>query len=130
MSIRTGDIITVPHVENHEIDPLILAFDALADENGDPDSMLGRRMMMVDMVSTVRLFAASDKDMDTPILVLQVPVGGMTMGLLEDLCLVAIAHHAYSFNVSPPPSHDAWDYERVLDAVHLRPAYQIDPMIG
>jgi len=117
------DIVTVPHVEIDEVDPLTAAFGALAEEDGDPDRMIGRRTMIVDMVSTVRLFAACDEDMVEPILVFEIPPRGMTMGMIEDLCMIAIGHHAARFNASPPPAHDAWDFRRELDAVHLRPSY-------
>jgi hypothetical protein len=123
MAQHAPAIVTVPHVELAEIDPLVVAFGALAEEDGDPDRLIGRRLMKVDMVSTVRLFAASDEDMADPILVLEVPAGGMTMGMLEDLCQVAIGHHAHGLGVSPPPAHEAWDFRRVLDAVHLRPSH-------
>jgi hypothetical protein len=124
MSQHPGDIVTVPHVEIDEIDPLTLAFGALAEEDGDPDRMIGRRLMKVDMVSTVRLFASADIAMDEPILILQVPTGGMAMGLIEDLCDVALEHEARGRGEPVPAPHEAWDFRRAVDAVHLRPIPQ------
>jgi len=121
MAQHPGDIVTVPHAEIDEIDPLTAAFGALAEEDGDPDRMIGRRLMKVDMVSSIRLFAAADVDMDEPILILQIPAGGMTMGLIEDLCDVALDHHARSLGETPPAPHEAWDFRRVIDAAHIRP---------
>lgn len=123
MTQHPGDIVTVPHAEIDDVDPLTAAFGALAEEDGDPDRLIGRRRMIVDMVSTVRLFAASDEDMVEPILVFEIPARGMPMGMIEDLCMIAVGHHAARFDVTPPPPHDAWNFRRVLDAVHLRPSY-------
>jgi hypothetical protein len=121
MTQDPGDIITVPHAEIDDIDPLTAAFGALAEEDGDPDRMVGRRLMIVDMVSSIRLFDVRDVAMDAPILILQVPVGGMTMGLIEDLCDVAIEHHARSLGETHHAPHDAWHFRRDGDAVCIRP---------
>lgn len=124
MPQNTGDIITVPHAEIDPIDPVIVAFGALAEEDGDPDRMIGRREMIVDCVSIIQLFAATDEAMTKPILILQVPAGGMTMGLIEDLCDVAIQHHAASIGEGRHAPHDAWHINRGYrygDTVGIRP---------
>lgn len=122
MPQHPGDIVTVPYAEFDPVDPLIVAFGALAEEDGDPDRMVGRRLMTVDMISRILLFAHDDDAMAEPILVLEVPAGGMAMGLIEDVCDAAIQHHAAARGEGPHAPHDAWDFRRVGDAVHIRPA--------
>jgi len=120
MTQHPGTIVTVPEIENDDVDPVILLFGALAEENGDPDSMIGRRSMLIDTISTVRLFAPEDVEMTMPILVFQIPVQGMKMGLIEDLCDRAIEWHDDSLG-RPFERHSSWDVSRCVDGVNLRP---------
>lgn len=115
-----GAIVTVPEVENDTVDPVIVLFGALAEENGDPDSMIGRRSMLVDTISVVRLFAPEDVGMTTPILVFQIPVQGMRMGLIEDLCDAALEWHDDGLG-RPFERHGSWHATRCVDGVDLRP---------
>ncbi|MFZ3481940.1 hypothetical protein [Sphingomonas sp. 3-13AW] len=122
MTQQPGDIITVPSVELEGVDRLAIAFGALGEERGMHERMLERRAIKVDMVSRVALFAHGDTNFETPILTVEVPAGGLDMGLLEDLCDVTIQHHARSRGEPPHAPHDAWDFRRELDTVQIRPA--------
>jgi hypothetical protein len=70
-----------------EVSP-IEPFGWLVDEDGDPDSMIGRREHVVRGLDKVVLHAFDDVRMDRgPLIEIAIPAEGVKMGVLEDACL-------------------------------------------
>lgn len=106
-------------------DPVLIAFTALAEEDGDPDLMISRRTSMLPGrdqphgVEQIMLHADDDLAFERePILSFHVPTSGIAMGLVEDL--VDAARHWPGGKYAPTPFGEKWDARREGCVIRLR----------